>query len=199
MREISDDFLLQVAEVSASLVGLFFVGIFLYVQTALGRGRDRVVEAPYIRSSAQTVIILSGISIGLSLTLVALEPIWNRMLFVALSLLLIVATVDRLRHVQQLSRTMAGPLLVGSEVIATAGAVLVVTVPWVLGGVDPSREDLTWAILLALASGIFGIWAMVMIAFDIGGRLQVRCLRPTATEPECAAAWLPAQQRRPPG
>jgi hypothetical protein len=52
---------------------------------------------------------------------------------------------------------MSVPLLVGSEVIATAGAVLVIAVPWVLGGLDPSREDLTWAILLAFASGIFSI------------------------------------------
>jgi hypothetical protein len=138
----------------------------------LGRERDRVVEARYVRSSAQIVIILSAISIGMSLTLVALEPIWNRVLFVALSILLIVATVDRLRRVRQLAPTMASPMLVGSEVIATAGAVLVITVPWVLGGVDPSREDFTWAILLAFASGIFSIWAMVMIAFDIGGRPQ---------------------------
>ena len=172
MREIADDFLLSVAEVSASLVGLFFVGIFLYVQTVLGRGRDQVVEAPYIRSSAQVVIILSAISIGLSLTLVALEPIWNRLLFAALSILLIVATVERVRRVRQLARTMAVPILVWSEVIATASAVLVIAVPWILGGVDPSREDLTWAILLAFASGIFSIWAMVMIAFDIGGRSQ---------------------------
>jgi hypothetical protein len=74
MREIADDFLLGVAEVSASLLGLFFVGIFLYVQTVLGRERDRLVDALYIRSSAQVVIALSAISIGLSLSLVALEP-----------------------------------------------------------------------------------------------------------------------------
>ena len=58
----------------------------------------------------------------------------------------------------------------GIEVVATAGAVLVITVPWVLGGLEPSREDLTWGVLLAFASGVFSIWAMVMIAFDIGGR-----------------------------
>jgi hypothetical protein len=172
MREIADDFLLHVAEISATLVGLFFVGIFLYVQTALGRGRDPIVEARYVRSSAQVVIVLSAISIGLSLTLVALEPIWNRLLFVALSILLIVATVDQVRRVRELAQTMAVPMLVGSEVIATAAAVLVITVPWVLGGADPSREDFTWAILLAFASGIFSIWAMVMIAFDIGARSQ---------------------------
>jgi hypothetical protein len=46
----------------------------LYVQTVLGRERDRLVDALYIRSSAQVVIALSAISIGLSLSLVALEP-----------------------------------------------------------------------------------------------------------------------------
>ena len=67
---------------AGDLVGLFFVGIFLYVQTVLGRGRDRVVEAPYIRSSAQIVLILAAVSIGLSMTLVALKPILNRLLCV---------------------------------------------------------------------------------------------------------------------
>jgi hypothetical protein len=50
------------------------------------------------------VIVLSAIAIGMSLTLVALEPTWNRLLFVLLSILLIVATVDRLRYVPQLAR-----------------------------------------------------------------------------------------------
>ena len=171
MLAIADDFLLHVAEVSASLVGLFFVGIFLYVQTVLGRGRERLVEAPYIRSSAQTVIVLYALSIGLSLTLVALEPIWNRLLYVLLSILLVVATVDRLRHFRRLGRR-AAPMLVATEAIATAGAVLVVAVPWVLGGIDPSREDLTLGILIAFATGILSIWAMVRIAFDIGSRSQ---------------------------
>ena len=63
-----------------------------YVQTVRGRGRERIVDAPYIRSSAQIVLILSAMSIGLSLTLVALEPIWNRLLFVLLSVLFVVAT-----------------------------------------------------------------------------------------------------------
>jgi hypothetical protein len=44
--------------------------------------------------------------------------------------------------------------------------------PWVLGGLDPSREDLTWAVLIAFASGLFSTWAMVMIAFEIGSRSQ---------------------------
>lgn len=170
MQPIADDFLLHVAEISASLVGLFFVGIFLYVQTAIGRGHDLPGETAYIRSSAQTVIVLAAISIGMSLTLIALQPLWNRLLFLGLSVLLAIATVDRLRRLRQLARAATGPMLVAGEVVATAGAVLVVAAPWLLGGLDPSREDFTAAILLAFASGIFGISAMVRIAFDIGGR-----------------------------
>jgi hypothetical protein len=33
MREVSDAFLLNVAEVSATLIGLFLVGVFFYVET----------------------------------------------------------------------------------------------------------------------------------------------------------------------
>ena len=87
---------------------------------------------------------------------------------------------------------MPRPLLVGSGIVATVGAALVVTVAWVLGGLEPGRQDLTWAILLAFASGIFRIWAMVMIAFDIGARSYGRRgdarRSERATEPRCSGA-----------
>jgi hypothetical protein len=44
--------------------------------------------------------------------------------------------------------------------------VLIVT-PWARGGLHPTREDLTWAILLAFAAGFLSISATVMSAFDI--------------------------------
>lgn len=171
MQPIADDFLLHVAEISASLLGLFFVGVFLYVQTVLGRRHDGVVESPYIRSSAQVVIVLSAISIGMSLALIALEPRLHRLLFIGLSLLLVVATLERIRRFRALPEP-PGPLLLAGEVIATASSALVVALPWILGRLEPTREDLTWSVLLAFASGLFSIWGMVMIAFDIGSRGQ---------------------------
>ena len=33
MREVSDDFLLNMAEVSAALIGLFMVGVFFFADT----------------------------------------------------------------------------------------------------------------------------------------------------------------------
>jgi hypothetical protein len=171
MREISDAFLLNMAEISASLVGLFLVGVFVYIETGILRNsRLRDLEAPYIRSSAQIVIIVYAIAIGLSLTLVAMEPIWSRLLLVMLSVLLIVANVDTVRRVTRLSRAKASPVLIATEIIGTIFTIVAVTLPWILGGLEPTREDLTWTILLAFVSGFIGIWAMVLSAFDIGMR-----------------------------
>jgi hypothetical protein len=61
-------------------------------------------------------------------------------------------------------------MLVATEIVGTIGVVLLVTLPWILGGLEPSREDLTWSILLAFATGFIGIWAMVLTAFDVGWR-----------------------------
>ena len=171
MREISDDFLLNMAEVSASLVGLFIVGVFVYIETGINRGGPlRSVEAPYIRSSAQIVILVYAIAIGLSLSLVALELVWSRLLLVVFSLLLVAANVDTVRRVSRLARRRGSAMLITTEVVGTVATVLGITLPWILGGLEPSREDITWTILLAFACGFIGIWAMVLTAFDIGGR-----------------------------
>jgi hypothetical protein len=59
MREISDAFLLNVAEVSATLIGLFLVGVFFYVETGFRRlGHHRDVVEPYFRSATRIVLIL---------------------------------------------------------------------------------------------------------------------------------------------
>lgn len=174
MREISDGFLLGIAEVSAALVGLFLVGVFVYLETFIQRDAERSsAEAPYIRSSTQIVIILYAFPIGLSLTLVAMEPIWSRLLLVVLSVLLIAANVDTVRRVSRLAQASSAPMLVATEIVGTIGVILLVTLPWILGGLEPSREDLTWSILLAFATGFIGIWAMVLTAFDVGGRAPI--------------------------
>jgi hypothetical protein len=40
-------------------------------------------------------------------------------------------------------------------------------IPWVLGGLSPTRRDFTWSILLAFAAGLLSIGAIVMSAFDV--------------------------------
>ena len=95
MQAVSDAFLFTIAEVSATLIGLFVVGVFFYIDKGLSRLHDIPdVVAPYIRADTRIVLVLYAIPLGLSLTLVVLEPIWTRLLFVLLSLVLVAANLD---------------------------------------------------------------------------------------------------------
>jgi hypothetical protein len=47
------------------------------------------------------------------------------------------------------------------------GVVLIVLVPWILGGIDPSREDLTWAILNAFGTAFLSLATALLSVFDI--------------------------------
>jgi hypothetical protein len=168
MRQVSDAFLLNMAEVSATLIGLFLVGVFFYVETGFRRlDRSREVVEPYMRAGTRIVLVLFAIPVGLSITLVVLEPIWNRLLLVVLSLLLIAANIDTATRMRSVARVLRSTALLVNEVAGTVGVVLLVVIPWALGGLHPTREDLTWAILLAFASGFISICALVLSVFDI--------------------------------
>jgi hypothetical protein len=74
-------------------------------------------------------------------------------LFAVLSLLLLaanVATSVRIRTLAKLTRSRA---VLVNHLVSSAGILALVAIPWVLGGLHPTREDLTWAILLSLATG----------------------------------------------
>jgi hypothetical protein len=57
--------------------------------------------------------------------------------------------------------------LLVNEVVTSVMVVVLIVTPWALGGLHPTREDLTWAILLSFAAGFLSISATVMSAFDI--------------------------------
>lgn len=168
MRQVSDAFLLNMAEVSAALVGLFLVGIFLYVESGFRRS-DPAHEAleRYFRAGTRIVLILYAIPLGLSLVLVVLEPAWTRVLFVLLSLLLLAANVDTAVRIRGVSKVTGSTTFLVNEVVGTVGVLALVAIPWVLGGLHPTREDLTWAILLSFAMGFLSVCALVLSIFDI--------------------------------
>lgn len=168
MRRVSDEFLLNMAEVSASLIGLFLVAVFFFVETGFRRlDRSRAVVEPYFRAGTRIVLVLYAIPLGLSLTLVALELIWTRMLFALLSLLLIAANVDTAVRVRAVAQATGSRALLLNEVAGSVGVLVLVPIPWILGGLHPTREDLTWAILLAFATGFISIVALVLSVFDM--------------------------------
>jgi hypothetical protein len=168
MRRVSDAFLLNIAEVSATLIGLFLVGVFFYVESGLRRlegGRE--VFEPYLRAGTRITLIVFAIPIGLSLALVGLEPVWARALFALLSLVLVAANVDSAVRVRGVAKVTGSTAMLVNEVVTTVLAVTLIIVPWALGGLHPTREDLTWAILLSFVAGFLSIGATVISAFDI--------------------------------
>jgi hypothetical protein len=182
MRQVSDAFLLSMAEISATLIGLFLVGVFFYIETGLRRWeQDRQVVVPYLRAGTRSTLIFFALPLGLSLALVALEPLWARVLFLPLSLLLLVANVDTLLRIRGLVRVTRSTALAMNEVVTSAMAVAIVVTPWALGGLHPTREDLTWAILLAFLAGFLIISAIVMSALlDRSSRMPTTTKRRTA-------------------
>lgn len=168
MRQVSDAFLLQMAEISASLIGLFLVGVFFYVETGLRRlDRGSEVFEAYLRSGIRITLIVFAIPLVLSLSLVALEPVWSRVLFALLSLTLLAANIDSAGRIWAVWKVTRSTALLLNEIVTSAGAVALIVIPWVLGGLHPTTEDLTWAILLAFGAGFLSIIAIVMSAFDI--------------------------------
>jgi hypothetical protein len=170
VRQVSNVFLLYMAEISASLIGLFLVGVFFYIESGLRTLHgEREVFASYVRAGIRVTLIVFAIPLGVSLALVALEPIWSRWLFLILSVMLLAANYDtavRIWAVWKITRSI--PLLI-NELVSDAMALTLIVLPWILGGFHPTREDLTWAILLSYATGFLIIIATVMSAFDISG------------------------------
>jgi hypothetical protein len=168
MREVSDSFLLQMAEISGGLFGLFLVGMLFFVETGFRRlGPERRVIVGYFAASTRIVLVLFAIPLGLSLTLVVLEAGWSTALFAVLSLALIAANLDTALRVQDVKRLTGSRVLFVNEVLGTIGVVLIVLVPWILGGIDPSREDLTWSILIAFGTAFLSLATLLLSVFDI--------------------------------
>jgi hypothetical protein len=168
MRQVSDAFLLLVAEASSGLTGLFLVGVFFYVESGLRRSAQTSEGfLGYIRASTRIVLVLFGIAIGLSLTLVVLDPIWPRILFGLLSAVLVASNVDTASRIGSVARETGSNVLVVTEVVGSLAVLGIVVLPWALGGFHPSREDLTWAILLSFGTGLLSVFAIVMSVFDL--------------------------------
>jgi hypothetical protein len=171
MQEVSDAFLLNVAEISATLIGLFLVGVFFYVETGFRRLAEvghGVVE-PYFRAGTRIVLLLYALPLGLSLTLVVLGPNWNRVLFALMSVILVAANIDSLARVRPFAKITGSTVLLMNELVGTAAVLAIVVTPWALGGLHPTREDLTWAILLSLGTGFLSVSTLVLSVFETSG------------------------------
>ena len=169
MRHVSDEFLLNVAVISATLLGLLVVGVLFYVETGLRRlEHARDVIAPYIRGAARLTMTMYVGALGTSLVLVALEPAWPRIVFGAVTAGVVLSLLDytsRARAMGEILGRSAWSL--PQEALTWMMAAAVLAVPWILGGFAPAREPLTWGILLLLLFGLLSTLSILLAVFDI--------------------------------
>jgi hypothetical protein len=172
MRPVSDSFLFHTAEISATLTGLFLVGVFFYVDSGLRRSvfGGSAVDA-YMRAGTRIVLIVYTIPLVVSLVLASLDPIWARLSFAALCLALLLANVDTARRIRAVARATSSLALVVNEAVSTAAVLALVCLPWVLGGWQPTAEHFVPTLLLALGAGFLSTCALVMAVFDLGRKV----------------------------
>jgi hypothetical protein len=169
VQEVTDSFLLQTAEIAGGLFGLFLVGMLFFVETGFRQlGPERGAMIAYFRSSSRIVLILFAIPVLVSLTLVVLDETWSVILFAVLSLALIAANFDTAARMKPVREAAArSTVLLANEIVGTISVVFIVVLPWILGGFDPTREDLTWSILISFGAGFLSLGTLMMSVFDL--------------------------------
>ena len=165
--EIGAEFLLGLAGVSATLVGTFLVGVFFYIDTDLHR-RLATSEAAdmYLRSGFRWVFIAYSLPVMVPLALAALDPLWGTLVFIVLGAVLVLASVDTGRRILMEGGSGMSRALVINEWLTSAAVVVIVVLPWVLGGWIPSPSAFVPSLLIALAVGFTSTAAVVMALFD---------------------------------
>jgi hypothetical protein len=191
VRPVTEGVLMGIAGAAATVIGLFLVGVFFYVEAGLRQpaGPTRAALRPYMRAGVRIVMLLFALALFLPLALATLDLAWARAVYVVLTVLLMAANVET---ALRLRRAAGGRTLVLNEIAGTVGVVLIAVLPWALGGGRPGREELTLAAVLALAAAFLSVSAMALSAFDTA----VSDAPPAATDrPRAAADPPPAPAR----
>jgi hypothetical protein len=109
-------------------------------------------------------------------------------LFALLSLTLVAANVDTAIRVRAVAKVTGSNVFLVNEVAGTVAVLALVSIPWILGGFHPTREDLTWAILLSFASGFLSVGALVLSLLDTA---KFETVDPPGAEEHLRKPWRP--------
>lgn len=164
MGSVSDAFLLEVAGISASLLGFFVVGLFFYVQRGIFPHAADHAQG-YLKMAARTVIYLYGLAVLLSLSLVVLTSGYVALLYATLSVGLVGSVLQTALASRRLQSAIG--VRVMSQVAVWMATTLVVGIPWVLGGLAPSRPDFTWALMVICVFAFLSTVSLMLSTFDI--------------------------------
>lgn len=183
MRAVSDEFLLGLAEVVATLIGFLLVAMFFYIERKKGELAGAwEVGFPYLRAAVRLILLLYSMSLAISLGLVVLDEPWVALITALLSLAVLATAVEiTLRH-----RALAGVAHIGgtSPWLVWATLAFVLLPPWIAGGVQPGRTLLTLAALLTGGFAFVNTIGLLLSAFDIERMLQIPRAGEASDQPE---------------
>lgn len=163
-----NEFLLGVAGVASTLIGTFIVGVFFYIDTDLHRimmasdAADR-----YLRSGVRWVFVVYALPLFVSLALAAFEPVWGAVAFIAMSVLVVLTTVDTGWRMVMRGASGNSRALVVNQWVCTAAVVALVALPWIIGGWLPPATAYVPSLIIALAAGFCSTAALIMRQFDV--------------------------------
>ena len=109
--------------------------------------------------------MLYGMTLLLCLALVVLDPSWVAILYLGLSLVLLWSVARTSIAIRGLHRVL--DIRVTSQIGTWLATAAVIALPWALGGVQPSRSHLTWAILLIGVLAFTSSASLALSTFDI--------------------------------
>ncbi|MDH3306412.1 MAG: hypothetical protein OEO77_02660 [Acidimicrobiia bacterium] len=168
MDPVADHVLDTIANISASLIGLFLVGMIFYIQTGFDRvERSRDHVEPYFRAATLITFISLAIPLGVSLSLLTLPIAWSRLLYLILVAALIAADVSTINAVRACVRATGLNLLSMMEFVGTVMVIVIAGLPVTTGALHPEREDLVPALLISLGVGFLSTCVLVLTLFDI--------------------------------
>lgn len=161
---MADSLLLEIAGISASLLGFFVVGVFFYVERSIfPQAADE--SRRYFKAAVRSVIYLYGMATLLSLGLVALSPEYASALYLLLSAGLVWSVAHTNAATMRLQRAVGVRVL--SHTFTWVATALILGLPWFVGGFAPSRPDFTWGLVFVGVFAFTSTASFVLSAFDL--------------------------------
>lgn len=164
MVNVSDSLLLEIAGISASLLGFFVVGVFFYVERSIfPQAADEAGQ--YLKAAVRSVIYLYGMATMLSLGLVALTAGFASVLYMVLSAGLVWSVVHTNAVTRRLQRAVGVRVL--SQTFTWSAPAIISALPWMIGGFAPSRSDFAWGLIFVGVLAFISTGSFVLSAFDL--------------------------------
>ena len=160
-------FLIALAGVSATMIGAFLVGVFFYMDSEQHRHLTASLAADlYLRAGFRWIFTVFAVPLFASLALVSMEPLIGAIVFIFFSVMLVASTVDTGRRILAEEGSGSSWGLTINHWFSSAAVLVLVLLPWIIGGWIPSPEAYIPSLLLALAAGFTSTVALVMAQFD---------------------------------